>query len=70
MAIYGPADTDVSLAGSSVPDVTVMSDLDEISLNEETTPLGVAAQTHAYVGVYGYPPVTFTAPYSSPSIGI
>lgn len=65
MALYGPADCDVSLAGSSVPDVTVVSDLDELSINEETTPLGVAAQTHAYVGVYGYPTVTFEAPYST-----
>lgn len=65
MAIYGPADCDVSLAASSVPDVTVVSDLDELSINEETTPLGVAAQTHAYVGVYGMAPVTFEAPYST-----
>lgn len=65
MAVYGPADCDVSLAGSSVPDVTVVGDLDKVAVMEETTPLGVVPQTHAYVGVYGMSPITFEAPYST-----
>ena len=65
MAVYGPADADVSLAGSSVPDVTVMGELDKVARMEETTPLGVAPEAHAYVGVYGMGPVTFEAPYST-----
>jgi len=65
MAIYGPADADVSLAGSSVPDVTVVGELDKMARTEETTPFGVAPETHAYVGVYGMGPITFEAPYST-----
>ena len=64
MAVYGPDDCTVSWAGSAVPDVTVMGELDKLIGMEETTPLGVAWETHSGTGVQKIGPITLEAPYS------
>lgn len=65
MARYGPADCLVSLGGSNVPDVTVVGDLPKEAIIEQVTPIGVAWETHAKVGISRMSPVTLEAPYST-----
>jgi len=64
MAVYGPDDCTFSWAGALVPDVTVIGELDKLVGMEETTPLGVAWETHSGTGVKKLSPVTAEAPYS------
>lgn len=65
MARYSPADASFSWAAALVPDVTIIGDFDKEAILEEITPIGVAWETHAKVGVSRLAPVTVEAPYST-----
>lgn len=67
MARYGPADATVTYSSQLIPDCTVISEIDLHAIIEEITPIGSAVETHAYVGVKGYGPITLEAPYSDDS---
>lgn len=65
MSRYSPADCSFSWAAALVPDVTVIGDLDKEAILEEITPIGVAWESHAKVGVSRLAPLTVEAPYST-----
>jgi len=67
MARYGPNSAAVTYASQSIADVTVIGDLERLARMAEITPIGAVAETHAFIGVTGMPPVTLEAPYSDDS---
>lgn len=64
MARYGPADASITYSSQSIADCTVIGNLERMARNQEITPIGASAETHAYVGVTGMGVITLEAPYS------
>lgn len=67
MARYGPADAAVTYSSQAISDVTVIGNIERMARNQEITPIGASAETHAYIGVTGMGIVTLEAPYSDDS---
>lgn len=65
MARYGPADATVTYNGTLAPGVTVIGALSPEANLEEITPLGVAWESSAPVGVSKMAPIVLEEPYDS-----